>query len=142
MQGLTWDVHDRMWASEFGASTWDEVNRILPGHNYGWPAAEGTSDTPGFTNPAAVFSTSSASPSGLAYADGHLWMGALRGATLWRLQVTDDGHLASPEAIQVAPARTRSVALAPDGQLWITTSNTDGRGQPQDDQDKIIVIGP
>lgn len=142
VQGLAWDDAGRMWASEFGASTWDEVNRILPGHNYGWPETEGTGTIDGLTDPAAVFSTSSASPSGLAYANGHLWMGALQGATLWRIQVTENGELTDPTAIRVLPARTRSVALAPDGQLWITTSNTDGRGQPDADQDKIIAIDP
>lgn len=142
VQGLTWDANGRMWASEFGASSWDEINQILPGRNYGWPNAEGTSDTTGFADPAAVFSTSSASPSGLAYADGYLWMGALQGATVWRLTITDNGQLADPVAITVAPARTRSIVLAPDGRLWVTTSNTDGRGQPRDDQDKIIAIRP
>lgn len=142
VQGLTWDANGRMWASEFGASSWDEINQILPGRNYGWPDAEGTSGTPGLADPAAVFSTSSASPSGLAYADGYLWMGALQGATVWRLTITDSGQLADPVAIAVAPARTRSVVLAPDGRLWVTTSNTDGRGQPRDDQDKIIAIRP
>lgn len=142
VQGLAWDGQGRMWASEFGASTWDEINHILPGHNYGWPDAEGTGDIPGLTNPAAVFSTSSASPSGLAYAAGHLWMGALQGATVWRLEVTDDGELSDPTAIRVAPARTRTVTRAPDGSLWVTTSNTDGRGHPESDQDKIITIQP
>lgn len=142
VQGMTWDSQGRMWASEFGASSWDEINWIVPGRNYGWPEAEGTSGQPRLADPAAVFSTSSASPSGLAFAHGYLWLGALQGATLWRLRVGDDGSLAEPTAIQAEPARTRSVVLAPDGDVWLTTSNTDGRGQPTAHQDKVLAITP
>ena len=76
-----------MWASEFGQSTYDELNLIRPGENYGWPEAEGRSGDEAFVNPRVVWSTGEASPSGLAYADGHLWMAALGGVRLWRVEV-------------------------------------------------------
>lgn len=142
VEGFTWDAQGHLWASEFGASTWDEINLILPGHNYGWPAVEGTGDLDGMTNPVAVFSTGSASPSGLAYADGSLWMGALQGATVWRVPITGTTSLGKPQALRVAPARTRTVVRAPSGALWVTTSNTDGRGNPTDHQDTITAFTP
>lgn len=141
VQGIAWDDQDRMWASEFGSQLWDEVNLIEPGNNYGWPTAEGTAGVDGMTDPYAVFSTFVASPSGLAYADGSLWLGALQGETTWRVPV--GSHvLGRPEAVRLAEARTRTVAAAPDGSLWVTTSDTDGRATPGPGDDKIFAVRP
>lgn len=142
VQGITWDSHGRMWECEFGSQLWDEINLIVPGNDYGWPAAEGTADLPGMTNPRAVFSTDAASPSGLAFAHGSLWMGALQGATTWRVPIEADGVLGQPVAVRLADARTRTVVLAPDGRLWVTTSDRDGRGDPAPDADVILAIIP
>jgi glucose/arabinose dehydrogenase len=141
VQGLTWDDRGRLWASEFGSSLWDEINLVQPGRDYGWPAAEGTAPLDGKTDPAAVFTTSSASPSGLAYADGALWMAALQGETTWRVPVTASG-LETPEPVRIADARTRTVVAAPDGRLWVTTSSTDGRATPGPEDDKIVSVDP
>lgn len=141
VQGLTWDDRGRLWASEFGSSLWDEINLIQPGRDYGWPAAEGTANLDGKTDPAAVFSTSSASPSGLAYADGALWMAALQGETTWRVPVTSSG-LETPQPVRIANARTRTVVAAPDGRLWVTTSSTDGRATPGPEDDRIVSVDP
>ena len=85
VQGLAFDDADRLWASEFGDSTWDELNRIEKGRNYGWPEVEGRGDREDFVDPQVVWETANASPSGLAFLDGHVWMAALRGrATLAR----------------------------------------------------------
>ena len=89
VQGLAFDDDDRLWASEFGDSTWDELNRIEKGANYGWPEVEGRGDRDDFTDPQVVWATENASPSGLAYLDGHVWMAALRGQRLWRVDVLD-----------------------------------------------------
>lgn len=142
VQGITWDDRGRMWACEYGSQLWDEINLIEPGHDYGWPAAEGTADLAGMTNPRAVFSTNAASPSGIAFADGSLWVGALQGMTTWRVPVLTDGSLGQPVAVRLADARTRTVVLAPDGRLWVTTSDRDGRGTPNTEDDAILAIRP
>ena len=143
VQGLAFTDDGTLWASEFGQSTYDELNRIQAGANYGWPAYEGTGGAAeGYTDPQATWSTDVASPSGLAWADGALWMGALRGNRLWRIPVTD-GVAAQPEAYLVGDhGRLRTVVTAPDGTLWVTTSNTDGRGSPTDGDDQILVVSP
>jgi glucose/arabinose dehydrogenase len=142
VQGLAF-VDGQLWASEFGQSTFDELNRIDAGANYGWPVHEGTGGAAeGYTDPQATWGTDVASPSGLAYDDGALWMAALRGNRLWKIPVTDQ-TAGQPEAYFVgAYGRMRTVVVAPDGDLWLTTSNRDGRGEPSDGDDQILVISP
>ena len=142
VQGLAF-VDGQLWASEFGQSTFDELNRIDAGANYGWPVYEGTGGTAeGYTDPQATWGTDVASPSGLAYAEGALWMAALRGNRLWKIPV-DDQTAGQPEAFFVgAYGRMRTVVVAPDGNLWVTTSNRDGRGDPSDDDDQILLVSP
>ncbi|HET6938806.1 MAG TPA: PQQ-dependent sugar dehydrogenase, partial [Nocardioides sp.] len=142
VQGLAF-VDGQLWASEFGQDTFDELNKIEPGQNYGWPVHEGTGGaSEGYTDPQATWGTDVASPSGLAYADGALWLGALRGARLWKVPVSDQ-TAGQPEAYFVGEyGRMRTVVVAPDGNLWVTTSNLDGRGDPQDGDDRILEIDP
>ena len=142
VQGLAW-VEDQLWASEFGQNTFDELNRIEAGANYGWPEVEGEGgEDRGFIDPQAVWSTDVASPSGLAYAGGALWMAALRGSRLWRIPL-EGGEAAQPEAYFVGEyGRMRTVAVTPDGDLWVTTSNRDGRGDPAAEDDRILLVRP
>ena len=84
-----------------------------------------------------------ASPSGLAYADGHLWMAGLRGQRLWRIEVSEAGKASRPTACFTEDyGRLRTVVTAPDGLLWLTTSNQDGRGEPTPADDRIILVEP
>ena len=144
VQGLAWDERDRLWATEFGQNTFDEVNLIEPGRNYGWPEVEGDGTGGGrFVAPEVTWSTSEASPSGVAYADGALYVGALRGQRIWRVPL--DGRSAGrPEALLDGEyGRLRSVAAVPGGDaLWATTSNRDGRGDPTEADDRIIRLEP
>ena len=142
VQGLAFDDHGRLWASEFGANAYDELNLIEPGRNYGWPIVEGTGDRAGLTNPQVVWNTDEASPSGLAWTPGHLWLAALRGERLWRVDVSGD-RASDPQDFFVGKyGRMRTVVAAPDGRLWVSTSNHDGRGNPQAEDDRILIVEP
>lgn len=140
VQGLAFDDRDRLWATEFGQNTWDELNRIDSGRNYGWPLVEGKGDLEEYFNPFVTWATSDASPSGLAYLDGSLWAGALRGQRLWQVPVTASG-VGKPRDWFVGDyGRIRTVNVTPDGDLWVTTSNRDGRGDPAPADDRILLV--
>jgi glucose/arabinose dehydrogenase len=139
IQGLAWDSAGRLWAAEYGANLVDELNLIEPGGNYGWPMAEGRSDEPGLINPVLEWPVADASPSGLAFYGGSLWMACLRGERLYRIPVGGDGAVGGPEALFVGQyGRLRTVVAAPNGTLWFTTSNRDGRGSPRGGDDHIL----
>lgn len=141
VQGLAWDDEGNLWASEFGANTWDELNLIRPGGNYGWPVVEGQGGADrGYVDPAVQWPTDQASPSGLAFADGTLYMAALRGQRLWAVPV-GGGRAGKPTAFFTDDlGRLRTVEQAPDSSLWLVTNNTDGRGSPGPDDDRILEL--
>ncbi|SEF79001.1 Glucose/arabinose dehydrogenase, beta-propeller fold [Thermomonospora echinospora] len=144
VQGLAWDDKGRMYATEFGQDRFDEINLIERGHNYGWPDVEGVQQgrrNTRYTDPLLTWSTGEASPSGLAYASGSLWAAGLRGRRLWQVPVDADGRVGRPIAhYEGRYGRLRAVVRAPDGSLWVTTSNKDGRGDPARGDDRILVI--
>ncbi|WP_445258098.1 PQQ-dependent sugar dehydrogenase [Nocardioides aurantiacus] len=143
VQGLAFDDQDRLWASEFGDQTWDELNLIEEGGNYGWPEVEGRDgELEGAVEPQVQWATDDNSPSGLAFVDGRLWLGALQGQRLWRVDV-DGAAAADEKGFFVGDyGRIRTVVTAPDGRLWVTTSNRDGRGEPSRDDDRILLVEP
>lgn len=142
VEGLAFDGDGRLWASEFGQDAFDELNLIRPGDDYGWPEVEGEGGGDRYVDPALTWTTDEASPAGLAFAGDHLWMAALRGERLWRITV-DGRRGTDPKAFLTGEhGRLRTVATAPDGALWLTTSNNDGRGTPGPDDDRILVINP
>jgi glucose/arabinose dehydrogenase len=142
VQGLAWDSSGRLWSSEFGQDRFDEVNLIEKGKNYGWPNVEGVGDTDGgkYTNPKVTWPTDEASPSGSAIVGDTLYIGALHGRAV--LQVTLNGTTATKQNPLFAGrfGRIRTTAAAPDGSLWFTTSNRDGRGDPRDGDDHIFRL--
>jgi glucose/arabinose dehydrogenase len=141
VQGLAF-VGNQLWASEFGQDTWDELNRIEKGKNYGWPVVEGKGGGSRYFDPQVEWHTDDASPSGLAYLDGRLWLGALHGARLWRVDVNGEKAGADKAFFIGKYGRMRTVVVAPDGNLWVTTSNRDGRGTPAPDDDRILLVRP
>ncbi len=144
VQGLAWDGDKRLWASEFGQDTWDELNLIEPGKNYGWPEVEGKGKGDAgsaFVDPVAQWKTADASPSGIAYAKGSIWMAGLRGERLWRIPLDGKKAAADPQAfLDGEYGRLRTVVAAGDGGLWLVTSNTDGRGDPRKGDDRILHL--
>src|SRR5829696_3521104 len=140
VQGLAFDSAGRLWASEFGQNRFDEVNLIQPGRDYGWPTVEGPSDDSRFAAPLVTWRTSEASPSGVAVAGSTLYVAALRGERLWAVPL-QGAAVGEPRAmLQDRYGRLRAVSLAPDGSLWVLTSNRDGRGDPVDGDDRILRL--
>jgi glucose/arabinose dehydrogenase len=153
VEGLAWDAEGQLFASEFGQNTWDEVNRIEPGENYGWPEIEGRGgEDQGYVDPITVWPTSEASPSGaeimvdgaIPQWEGDLFVTALRGERLWRLELNGRGEVVRREKLlDHEVGRVRDVAQAPDGSLWVSTSNHDTYGSPVSEQDdRILRLAP
>lgn len=141
VQGLAWDDKQRLWAAEFGQDTWDELNQIKPGGNYGWPVVEGESDDSKYLNPVAQWHTDDASPSGIAYAEGSIWMAGLKGERLWRIPLDGTKASAEPQAfLEGDYGRLRTVVSAGGDKLWLVTSETDGRGSPGAGDDRILEL--
>jgi len=141
VQGLAFGPGGRLFATEFGQQTVDELNVLRPGRNYGWPIHEGASGDPGFVDPIAQWSpTSTASPSGVAIAGSSAYVATLAGQRLFRVPLTGAGAR-TPIAMRLGDlGRLRTVSRAPDGSLWLMTSNTDGRGQPRSQDDRILRL--
>jgi glucose/arabinose dehydrogenase len=142
VQGLAWDSAGQLWSCEFGQDRFDEVNLVEKGKNYGWPTVEGVGDTNGgeFTNPKVTWPTDEASPSGCAIVASTMYIGALQGKSI--LRVALNGTTATKDTPLFAGryGRLRTAVAAPDGALWFTTSNRDGRGDPRDGDDHIFRL--
>jgi glucose/arabinose dehydrogenase len=148
VQGIAFGPDGTAYATELGHRTWDEVNVLRPGQDYGWPETEGVQGNTG-EPPIFTVHPDDASPSGVAYAAGSLWIGALGGRRLWQLPVT--GNAANGEAVEHLEddyGRIRTVEVAPDGALWLVTSNTDRAtwggtdARPGDDRILRVEVRP
>ncbi len=142
VQGLAFDGDGQLWASELGQSRFDEINRVVPGGNYGWPEVEGRADRREFIDPVWVFAPAQASPSGIAIQGDWLYMSSLRGRQLWQMNVARADSDESPVAlISEEYGRLRDVVVPPgEDNIWVLTSNTDGRGQPATGDDRILAL--
>lgn len=144
VQGIAFGPDGTAYASELGHRTWDEINVLTAGADYGWPETEGIAGDTGQA-PITTLHPGEASPSGIAYAAGSLWIGALGGQRLWQLPVAGEAATAEPIAHFVETyGRIRTVEVAPDGALWIVTSNTDlatwGGADPRPGDDRILRV--
>lgn len=152
-QGLDWHpVSGDLWATEHGDVGNDEVNRIEAGANYGWPVIEGGGTMPGMMTPVLSFSPSIA-PSGASFYVGQaipgfrndLFLATLRGEHLHRVRFdpADPGRVLSHERLLDGRfGRLRDVVTGPDGALYVSTNNRDGRGSVSADDDRIIRLLP
>ncbi|QNE37828.1 PQQ-dependent sugar dehydrogenase [Leifsonia shinshuensis] len=140
VQGIGWDAHGTMWASELGLNTWDELNIIVAGGNYGWPVHEGVAHDPKYVDPVAEWPPGQASPSGLAVVGDTVFVAALRGERLWTAWSTA-GH--APVTVRAFLdgdlGRLRDVVGRGDS-LWLLTNNTDGRGSPRAGDDELVQV--
>ena len=140
VEGLAFDSRKRLWATEFGENRYDELNLIRRGGNYGWPRHEGRAGADGFADPQVQWSTDEASPSGIAIVDDVAYVGALRGARVWQVPLGPAGAGEPVPRLADRFGRVRTLAAAPGGGLWLTTSNTDGRGSPRDGDDRVVAL--
>jgi len=142
VQGLAFDDAGRLYAVEFGQNRFDEVNQVSEGTNGGWPEVEGDDDAGGrYLAPITTWETSEASPSGAAVVSDVLYVAALRGQRLWQVPLDGSGGAGEPTAaLDGQFGRLRTAEKAPDGSLWLLTSNRDGRGDPVDEDDRILRL--
>lgn len=147
-QGLDWQPGSgRLFATEHGPTCCDEVNLIREGENYGWPEVVGE-DHGRFTAPVQLYEDTIA-PSGAAFVseEGSSWTGdyvlaALAGRELHRLELDEAEVVGDEVLLEGEYGRLRAVVEAPDGTLWVLTSNRDGRGSPVEEDDRIIRLVP
>jgi glucose/arabinose dehydrogenase len=132
---LAWDAEGRLWASEFGPDVNDELNLIVPGGNYGWPAVTGAPHRPEFRDAKVVWpATSESSPSGLEIVGSTAYLGALRGQRMWTVPLAGE-EAGSPVAYFTGEyGRIRDVVHAPDGGFWLLTNN--------ENPDFVLVLPP
>lgn len=144
VQGLAWDTNGNLWATEHGRSGvlsgLDELNLIEIGKNYGWPDIEGYKTKSRMETPKRNSGSSTWAPSGATFLGNSVFFAGLRGQALYQAVIENGKVLEIKEHFKNELGRIRDVVLGPDGLLYITTSNLDGRGNPTDGDDKIIKV--
>ncbi|MFD5851796.1 PQQ-dependent sugar dehydrogenase [Cytobacillus pseudoceanisediminis] len=135
-QGLAWAEDGTLYESEHGPSANDEINKILPGKNYGWPVIKGTEKKEGMESPLFTSGDDETwAPSGVAYYKGKLYTAALRGSAVLEF----DLETKNVRKIVSNLGRIRDVFIEGDV-LYFISNNTDGRGNPLDKDDKLYQI--
>lgn len=162
VQGLAWDpATGQLFATDHGPSGFpserfrqnnDELNAIRAGANYGWPSVVGDSRNTRYAQPLVAWNPGIA-PSGLAFYSGReatwrntLFVASLKAEHLRRVTVARDAtrpagwRVASEAVLFPELGRVRAVAMGPDGALYFTTSNRDGRGVPRRGDDHVYRL--
>jgi glucose/arabinose dehydrogenase len=142
-QGLAWDEQGRLWATEHGPTTRDELNLIEAGKNYGWPEITGDESASDMESPIIHSGMQTWAPSGATYLNGSVFFAGLRGQSLYEASIGPDNDSDSVELQEHFNGefgRLRDVVTGPDGNLYILTSNQDGRGRPVSGDDRMIRI--
>jgi glucose/arabinose dehydrogenase len=132
-QGLVF--HDgALYETEHGPGENDEVNLIRRGANYGWPNKAGVAPLTSWTPTVAI--------TGADFYRGDLLATSLNGRTLWRMTLSADGTRITNRVAMLSGiyGRLRDVLVAPNGDIYICTSNRDGRGAPADGDDRIVRL--
>jgi glucose/arabinose dehydrogenase len=150
-QGLAWNSKNVLYSSEHGQSGHDEINIIQPGANYGWPLAQGNEDSTEvmIQKPLIHSGEDTWAPSGITFANQGPWQGELLVATLRGQQLLDISLNGKGTVVKNVESwlkneygRLREVIQGKDGSIYLTTSNRDGRGNPDIADDKIIRLIP
>jgi len=138
-QGLTW-ANEQLWATEHGDRQHDELNRVVKGANYGWPVIEADQSRENMRNPEVYASGTTWAPTGAEYINGSIFFAGLRGQTLYEAEIQNQEVNRLNQHLEGEYGRLREVELGPDGYLYISTSNRDGRGNPSSRDDRIIRL--
>jgi glucose/arabinose dehydrogenase len=156
-QGIDWyPGTDVMYSTEHGPSGFDgpgggdEVNVIVKGGNYGWPEVSHEDSREGMISPVLVYTPAVAPADCMFYRSGvieqfrnNLFIACLRGNAVIRVavDVKDPGKVVCTEKMSdVRFGRIREIAEGPDGSIYFSTSNRDGRGRPAENDDRIFRI--
>ncbi|MEU7867607.1 PQQ-dependent sugar dehydrogenase [Dactylosporangium sp. NPDC049140] len=162
-EGLAWDAAGTMYSAEIGEAVWDELNIISPGADYGWPAVEGIGNKHGFVDPVVAWHPEVGVSAGVAVTGTTAIVTCLRGQRIYLVPLgktpapvaapssatasvqwrTGSGVAGKPvEALTGRYGRLRTAVTAPDGSVWVTTSNRDGRNPdgPIPDDDRVLRL--
>jgi glucose/arabinose dehydrogenase len=127
----------------------DEVNIVERGKNYGWAEIHHQQTRAGMVTPLLEYSPSCAPASGMFYNGnafsefkGNFFFGCLRGQRVIRVRLDGRRVVAQENLLEKTFGRIREIAEAPDGSIWFTTSNRDGRGNAAKDDDRILRLAP
>jgi len=134
-QGLAWDENGQLYSTEHGQSAHDEINQIRPKGNYGWPIIQGNETEKGMIPPLFHTGGETWAPSGIACKNGILYIAQLRGEGIIAFDLKNKTY----QKIVSGVGRVRDVYLL-GNDLYFITNNTDGRGTPDQDDDKLYKI--
>jgi len=125
---MAWNAAGVMFAVEPGGDYADELNVILPGHNYGWPDLEGEGGaSAGYTDPAVQWlrtDSHTVDPAGLAINDGALYVASYSGERIWRYQLTTQGFGQVQSLAVGQEGRLGAISITRDGGLAVLTANS------------------
>lgn len=134
-QGLAWNDENELYATEHGSDAFDELNRITPGSNYGWPVIRGDETAEDMTVPIIHSGEDTWAPSGMTYQDGFFYFASLAGEALHRFDPENETH----ERVISDEGRVRDAFSAEEG-VYFLTNNTDGRGNPAEKDDRLLYM--
>ena len=125
----------------------DEVNIVERGKNYGWAKISHEMQREGMETPIIEYSPAVAPASAMFYSGklfpewkGNLFFGALKGEAIIRLALDGRKVAAQERLFEKTYGRIREMAEAPDGSIYFSTSNRDGRGDAKAEDDRILRI--
>ena len=147
-QGLAWHPETGdLFSSEHGQSAHDEVNIIEAGKNYGWPIIQGEGTKEGMESPIAHSGSETWAPSGITFVSKGKWknqllVANLRGMQVLKFELDESGKQVKKieSLFKEEYGRIRNITEAPDGSLYMMTNNRDGRGNPNEKDDRIIRL--
>lgn len=142
VQGIDWEPGtNRLLITELGPDSDDEVNVLRQGANYGWPDGGGEAPLVNYEDVIAPSGATFVSRRGSAWT-GDFVFANLVGEQLRRLSFDGERVTRNEALLEGEFGRLRDVAEGPDGALYVLTSNRDGRGDPADDDDRILRLTP